>query len=617
MEVLKGDLKNLELHNVGEMKLSNEVNNVWVVEKEQGRSVFTLMDLLNQISEVESEKLMAYFHFDVVNKGSYSIPLNLGSVLKNLLEKYGDIGESSTFSPAMKSIGIFFTCKVLKQMQLTLVADINKDHLRHWYFYIIFAKEIMGFEVEFLEVSLKKITQVFFYRQVSKLLDMDIKSLRQSKMDELENEKDKCKVKFEKLREFQESSFSNQIMKERLNEGLKVMWKTVGETVDTSQQPNTRGRPQPFIILLLTKFFDFLPDFLSRNLVKLGQMRVSIFHIGRGRGGYRDDSSDDAQSHIEKEPLQMGGTPAYKEYVAGLLAGVSTVAIGHPFDTVKVKLQKHNTEAHGIQYKNGWHCTTRILRTEGIRGLYRGATSSFVGVSFESSLVFGIYSQTKQFLQGSTQSSAPQPHIIIPSAAYGGAIISFILCPSELIKCRMQIQGTDSLVPLTSGYSGPLDCAVKTVKSEGVKGIFRGGGATLLRESIGNAAFFSVYEYVRYHMHSQLNSASSDNSNLIDVGVGIISGGLGGIALKNLFGFLHQFWSAVLPLDVAKTIIQTSPDKNTTRNPFQILNSIYRRDGIKGCYTGLGPTICRAFPANAAAIVTWELAIKLLGLNRN
>jgi len=26
----------------------------------------------------------------------------------------------------------------------------------------------------------------------------------------------------------------------------------------------------------------------------------------------------------------------YKEYVAGLLAGVATVIIGHPFDTVKV-----------------------------------------------------------------------------------------------------------------------------------------------------------------------------------------------------------------------------------------------------------------------------------------
>lgn len=27
----------------------------------------------------------------------------------------------------------------------------------------------------------------------------------------------------------------------------------------------------------------------------------------------------------------------YKEYVAGLIAGVATVIVGHPFDTVKVK----------------------------------------------------------------------------------------------------------------------------------------------------------------------------------------------------------------------------------------------------------------------------------------
>ncbi|KAE9607219.1 putative mitochondrial carrier domain-containing protein [Lupinus albus] len=159
----------------------------------------------------------------------------------------------------------------------------------------------------------------------------------------------------------------------------------------------------------------------------------------------------------------------YKEYVAGLLAGVSTVAIGHPFDTVKVKLQKHNTEAHGIQYRSALHCTARILKTEGIKGLYRGATSSFVGMAFESSLLFGIYSQTKQSLQGAEQSGEPQPRVIIPSAAYGGAIISFVLCPTELVKCRMQIQGTDSLVPKSSRYSGPLDCAIKTAKTEGVR----------------------------------------------------------------------------------------------------------------------------------------------------
>ncbi|OMO65201.1 Mitochondrial substrate/solute carrier [Corchorus olitorius] len=304
---------------------------------------------------------------------------------------------------------------------------------------------------------------------------------------------------------------------------------------------------------------------------------------------------------------ESSGPSGYKEYVAGLLAGVATVIVGHPFDTVKVKLQKHNTGVHGIKYRNGLHCSARILATEGVRGLYTGATSSFVGLAFESSLVFGIYSQAKQALQGGTQSNGPQPQAIIPSAAFGGAIISFILCPSELVKCRMQVQGTDSLVPKSSRYSSPLDCAFKTIKKDGVTGIFRGGSATFLRETIGNAVFFSVYEYVRYYMHLQLNTGSSNHRNLIDMGVGIMSGGVGGVAC----------WSVVLPLDVAKTIIQTAPDKSSSTNPLQVLNSIYRRAGLKGCYSGLGPTIVRAFPANAAAIVTWELAMKLLGIKND
>ena len=67
-----------------------------------------------------------------------------------------------------------------------------------------------------------------------------------------------------------------------------------------------------------------------------------------------------------------------------------------------------------------------------------------------------------------------------------------------------------------------------------VKGIFRGGFTTLLRESIGNAVFFSVYEYVRYYMHLQLKDKLSDHSNLIGMGIGIVSGGLGGVAVSIL-----------------------------------------------------------------------------------
>ncbi|CAL9758647.1 unnamed protein product [Musa acuminata subsp. burmannicoides] len=300
---------------------------------------------------------------------------------------------------------------------------------------------------------------------------------------------------------------------------------------------------------------------------------------------------------------------AAKEYAAGFAAGVATVITGHPFDTVKVKLQAHNTKTQVKEYKNALHCTSRILITEGVRGLYKGASSSFIGMACESSLLFGIYSQTKQKFQGEIQNNRPQLQVIIPSAAFAGALISFILCPTELVKCRMQVQGKDAAMFVR--YNGPLECALKTIQQEGVKGIFRGGLSTFLRESIGNAVFFSTYELSRHHLHKQLSfspSASSHHSKvLVDTGIGIVTGGLAGTA----------FWLAVLPLDVAKTVIQTSPDPNYSRNPRQTLYAIYKRVGLSGCYAGLGPTLARAFPANAVAIVTWELTAKFLGIRRD
>ena len=67
-----------------------------------------------------------------------------------------------------------------------------------------------------------------------------------------------------------------------------------------------------------------------------------------------------------------------------------------------------------------------------------------------------------------------------------------------------------------------------------MKGIFRGGCTTLLRESIANAVFFSVYEYVRYQMHSNIKVSSSNYSNMLDIGIGIATGGLGGVAVSML-----------------------------------------------------------------------------------
>ncbi|KAG2296623.1 hypothetical protein Bca52824_043292 [Brassica carinata] len=77
---------------------------------------------------------------------------------------------------------------------------------------------------------------------------------------------------------------------------------------------------------------------------------------------------------------------------------------------------------------------------------------------------------------------------------------------------------------------------------------------------------------------------------------GVLTGGLGGIA------------SSVSPLDVAKKKKKKHyPDKATETNPLKVLRSIHKRTGLKGCYADLGPTILRALPANAGAIVAWDV----------
>ncbi|CAF1699896.1 unnamed protein product [Brassica oleracea var. botrytis] len=63
---------------------------------------------------------------------------------------------------------------------------------------------------------------------------------------------------------------------------------------------------------------------------------------------------------------------------------------------------------------------------------------------------------------------------------------------------------------------------------------------------------------------------------------------------------------AVSPLDVAKKK-NHYPDKATETNPLKVLRSIHKRTGLKGCYADLGPTILRALPANAGAIVAWDV----------
>jgi len=88
---------------------------------------------------------------------------------------------------------------------------------------------------------------------------------------------------------------------------------------------------------------------------------------------------------------------------AAVTAGVTTSTATNPIWMVKTRLQLDRNVAKqtgGLvkrQYKNSWDCIGQIVRNEGIRGLYKGMSASYLGVS-EITLHWVIYEQLKRSL---------------------------------------------------------------------------------------------------------------------------------------------------------------------------------------------------------------------------
>mmetsp|Transcript_8862 Transcript_8862/g.54541 ORF Transcript_8862/g.54541 Transcript_8862/m.54541 type:complete len:170 (-) Transcript_8862:1372-1881(-) len=163
--------------------------------------------------------------------------------------------------------------------------------------------------------------------------------------------------------------------------------------------------------------------------------------------------------------------------------------------------------------------------------------------------------------------------------------ISFVLSPFELIKCRLQ-----------AGYArNTAECLRLTVQGEGYRGLARGVTGTLAREIPGNAIFFTAYEALRKALPRTESSVHEFFSS-------ILCGGTAGVLM----------WSTVFPIDLAKSRVQTAIP-GTSLYGFGLLQHAKRalkNGGTGSLYAGFSTTIVRAFPANAAQWLVWEMAMR-------
>lgn len=126
-------------------------------------------------------------------------------------------------------------------------------------------------------------------------------------------------------------------------------------------------------------------------------------------------------------------------------------------------------------YKGTFDCFKKTVQLEGFRGLYKGMGAPLAGVAPIFAISFMGYGVGKKVFSGLDQHKYQQ---YLYAGAFSGIFTTLIMAPGERIKCLLQIQQG---VNTPKVYDGPIDVIRKLYKQGGLRSIFRGSGATLLR----------------------------------------------------------------------------------------------------------------------------------------
>ena len=126
-----------------------------------------------------------------------------------------------------------------------------------------------------------------------------------------------------------------------------------------------------------------------------------------------------------------------KNLTGGTVGGAAQLIVGHPFDTIKVKLQSQPTPLPGQppRYSGAMDAVRQTLAAEGPRGLYKGMGAPLATVAAFNAVLFSVRGQMEALLRSEPGVTLTVGQQVVAGAGAGVAV-SFLACPTELIKCR-------------------------------------------------------------------------------------------------------------------------------------------------------------------------------------
>lgn len=196
--------------------------------------------------------------------------------------------------------------------------------------------------------------------------------------------------------------------------------------------------------------------------------------------------------------------------LSGAAAGAAGSLVSTPVELVRTKMQMQRraalagsvagaaAQAGGEEfYKGSVDCFKQVLSKHGIKGLYRGFTSTILrDMQGYAWFFLGYEATVNYFLQNAGPGVHTKADLNYLQVMAAGVVAGFGLWgsmfPIDTIKSKLQ---ADSLAK--PQYSSTLDCLSKVLKGEGQVGLWRGFSAAMYRAIPVNAGIFLAVEGTR------------------------------------------------------------------------------------------------------------------------
>ncbi|KAK4098152.1 mitochondrial carrier [Parathielavia hyrcaniae] len=192
---------------------------------------------------------------------------------------------------------------------------------------------------------------------------------------------------------------------------------------------------------------------------------------------------------VEARVLDCPENAALVHALVAVAAGIATATATNPIWLVKTRLQ---LDALGSskrrRYRNSLDCVRQVVQKEGVRGLYRGLSASYLGTA-ETALHLVLYEQLKLLARGTLGGGTG-------GTRDGGAVATLVTYPHEALRTRLRQAPTESGAGPAPKYAGLLHCA-RLIRAEEGWLAFYGGLTPHLVRSIPSAVItLWVYEFV-------------------------------------------------------------------------------------------------------------------------